>query len=249
MYKQALKQVNNCALAKLKLFDSKGKYLVASILAGVYVGFAILLIFTISGNLVDSATKSVVMGMSFGVALSLVIMCGSELFTGNNFVLTIGGLSNKLSCGQIVNMWAICYIGNLIGALIISFIFILAGLGGESATGSALASAGIAKASVAPVGLIARGFLCNVLVCLAVFCSIKMESEIGKLVMIWWCLFVFITSSYEHSIANMTIYLTSILGHTGVTISQMAYNLVFVTIGNMLGAVALAISYYYLGKQ
>ena len=37
------------------------------------------------------------MGISFGVALSLVVMAGSDLFTGNNMVMTIGSLEKKVS--------------------------------------------------------------------------------------------------------------------------------------------------------
>lgn len=249
MYTQAMERVSQAAEAKVALYQSKGRYFVASLLAGVFVGFGILLIFSISGNLADSSAKTIVMGISFGVALSLVIMAGSELFTGNNFVMTIGTLNRKVKIKDTIETWVICYLGNLVGALIISLMFVLANLGGESLVGSALAGAAVAKASVPAMALIFRGILCNILVCLAVFCSLKMESEIGKLVMIWWCLFVFITSSYEHSVANMTIYFTSIIGGADVTIGQMVYNLTFVTIGNMIGGILLAMSYYYLGSK
>ncbi|SFC34584.1 Formate/nitrite transporter [Bacillus sp. UNCCL81] len=42
--------------------------------------------------------------------------------------------------------------------------------------------------------LLVRGILCNILVCLALWCSFKMKSETGKLIMVFWCLFAFITS-------------------------------------------------------
>lgn len=249
MYEVAMEKVSMAAVTKVKMYESKSKYFIASILAGVFVGFGILLIFSISGALAQSSAKTIVMGMSFGVALSLVIMAGSELFTGNNFVMTIGVLNKQVSMRSLIETWIVCYIGNLVGALIVSSFFVLANLGGESAAGGALAGAAAAKASVPAVALIFRGILCNILVCLAVFCSLKMETEIGKLVMIWWCLFVFITASFEHSIANMTIFFTSILGSSDITVSQMIYNLSFVTIGNIVGGVLLAICYYHLGKK
>lgn len=249
MYEIAIEKVSTAAETKVKLYESKGRYFVSSMLAGVFVGFGILLIFSISGNLADSAAKTIVMGMSFGVALSLVIMAGSELFTGNNFVMTIGSLNKKVKLRATIETWILCYLGNLTGALIVSGLFVLANLGGDSLAGNALAGAAVAKASVPAMALIFRGILCNILVCLAVFCSIKLETEIAKLVMIWWCLFVFITASFEHSVANMTIYFSAILGGADVTISQMVYNLTFVTIGNIIGGVLLALSYYYLGSK
>lgn len=249
MYNLAMEKVSTAAVGKVKLYGSKGRYFVASMMAGAFVGIGILLIFSISGMLADSAAKSIVMGMSFGIALSLVIMVGSELFTGNNFVMTIGSMNKAVKWKDTIETWVVCYIGNLVGALIVSAFFVMANAGMDNAAITALAGAATAKAAMPAGVLIFRGILCNILVCLAVFCSIKMENEVAKLIMIWWCLFAFITSSYEHSVANMTIYFTSILGGADVSIGQMIYNLGFVTIGNMIGGILLGASYFYLGNK
>lgn len=100
--------------------------------------------------------------------------------------------------------------------------------------------------------LLAKGILCNVLVCLAVLCAVKMKSESGKLIMIFWCLFAFITSGFEHSIANMTIFSISLfMPHPEtVSVAGLLANLVPVTIGNFIGgAFILGGSYYYMGKE
>lgn len=248
MYTETITKIANAAANKVGLYNSKGKFFVASILAGAFVGLGILLIFTISGLLGDSSATKIVMGMSFGVALSLVIMAGSELFTGNNFVMTVGLLNKSASLKDTLGSWALCYLGNLLGALIVAIFFVGASLGGETPAGLALAGAATAKASISISALIFRGILCNIMVCLAVLCSIKLENEVAKLIMIWWCLFVFITAGFEHSIANMTIYFVAILDG-GATIGQMVYNLVFVTIGNMIGGILLGIGYYYIGSK
>lgn len=250
MYEMTIHKVVKAADAKGELYQSKLRFFVASILAGAYVGFGILLIFTISGLLVDSSFNKIVMGASFGVALSLVIMAGSELFTGNNFIMTIGSLNKTTKLSDTLGSWLVCYIGNLTGALIVALLFVYAGLGGETPAGTALESAAIAKASIPALQLIFRGILCNIMVCLAVLCSIKLENEVAKLIMIWWCLFVFITAGFEHSIANMTVYFVAIFsGSANVTGLMMMYNLFFVTIGNMIGGILLGAAYYYLGNS
>ncbi len=250
MYEMTINKVIKAADAKVELYQSKLRFFVASILAGAYVGFGILLIFTISGLLVNSSANKIVMGASFGVALSLVIMAGSELFTGNNFVMTIGSLNKTTKLSDTLGSWIVCYLGNLIGALIVAMLFVYAGLGGETPAGTALSNAAIAKASIPALQLVFRGILCNIMVCLAVLCSIKLENEVAKLIMIWWCLFVFITAGFEHSIANMTVYFTAILAGTAdVTGTMMGYNLFFVTIGNMIGGILLGVTYYYLGSN
>lgn len=248
MYKLVMEKVADAASLKADFYQSEGKFFVSSMLAGIYVGVGILLIFSISGLLGDSPMTKIVMGMSFGVALSLVIMAGSELFTGNNFIQTIGFLMKKASLKDTIGSWALCYLGNLAGAGLVAAVFVLAGLGGETAAGSALAGAAVAKASAPLSVLFFRAILCNMMVCLAVLCSFKLENEVAKLIMIWWCLFVFITSGYEHSIANMTIYFEALFTG-GATTMQMIYNLSIVTIGNMVGGIALASAYYFISTH
>ena len=76
-------------------WKSTGKYFVLSMLAGMYIGFGILLIFTVGAQFASASSVAVkmIMGCSFGIALTLVIFAGSELFTGNNMVMFIGAVT------------------------------------------------------------------------------------------------------------------------------------------------------------
>src|SRR5437016_3976796 len=51
--------------------------------------------------------------------------------------------------------------------------------------------------------LFLRAVLANWFVCLGVWMAVRVKSETAKILLIWWCMFTFITSGYEHSIANM----------------------------------------------
>ncbi|HBG9023986.1 TPA: formate/nitrite transporter family protein, partial [Clostridioides difficile] len=60
------------------------------------------------------------------------------------------------------------------------------------------------------------------------------------------------TSGFEHSIANMTIYSVSLFSPTisTVTIGGAIYNLVAVTLGNIVGgALFMGLGTYILGKE
>ena len=52
-------------------------FLILAVMAGAYVGFGILLIFSV-GQGVDASIRPIVMGASFGIALMLVIFAGSD---------------------------------------------------------------------------------------------------------------------------------------------------------------------------
>lgn len=253
MYNETLNKLGNAAESKAALLrKSKGKYLVASGLAGFYVGLGILLIMTIGGLLSSAGSPftKIIMGASFGVALSLVIMAGSELFTGNNLIMTAGALDKRVSWGDAIGVWIYSYIGNFIGSALLGILFVYTDLT-QGVAGDFILKVAAGKMGGAFMPLLVKGIFCNILVCLAVLCAIKMKSESGKLIMIFWCLFAFITSGFEHSIANMTILSISLfMPHPEtITIMGMFNNLIPVTIGNFIGgAIFLGGSYAYLGK-
>ncbi|MFR0755329.1 MAG: formate/nitrite transporter family protein [Hominisplanchenecus sp.] len=60
-------------------------------------------------------------------------------------------------------------------------------------------------------GAFAKAIFCNICVCLAVWCSIKMKTETGKIMMAILGVMTFVTSGYEHSVANMTFFTIGLL--------------------------------------
>lgn len=254
MFNELLKKLGDAAVKKSNFSKkAKSEYVMASAFAGFYVGLGILLIMTIGGLLstAGSPFTKIVMGASFGVALSLVIMAGSELFTGNNLIMMTGALDKRVTFGDATRVWTMSYIGNFIGSGVVGALFVMTGLT-KGVAGDFILKVSAAKMGGAFMPLLAKGILCNILVCLAVTCCIKMKSESGKLIMIWWCLFAFITAGFEHSIANMTIFAISlIMPHPEtVTVMGMFNNLIPVTIGNFIGgALMLGGSFYFVGRK
>lgn len=254
MFSEEINKVSEAAESKSDLLKKNGiGYILSATLAGLYIGFGVMLIFTIGASLsaVNSPATKIVMGASFGVALSLVIFAGAELFTGNNFVMTIGVLKKTVTLGEAIKVWVASFFGNLLGGVIGAYLFYAAGLA-TGPVGRFIESASISKMSQGPHELIIRGVLCNILVCLAVWCTFRMKEETGRLIMIFWCLFVFITAGFEHSVANMTLLSIGLLIPHGaaVTFSGFIYNLGFVTLGNFIGgAIFLALPYYLISKK
>ena len=252
MFSEEFSSIVSAAKVKCDFFKRNPKgYFVASLLAGIYVGLGIILIFNVGGLLSGQPYAKIVMGVSFGIALSLVIMAGSELFTGNNLVLTAGAMTGNISWTQVFKLWTVCYIGNWLGSILIAFIFYAAGFASGPA-GDFIASTSAMKMSIPFVQLFLRGLLCNILVCLAVWCSFKCKSESGKLIMIFWCLYAFITSGYEHSIANMTLLTISLLApfDSAISFSGYMYNILTVSLGNMAGGILfVAVPYYMISKK
>lgn len=253
MYGEQIEIISAAAQKKRKLLQNgKGKYIVSSVMAGMYVGLGIILIYVIGGYLSQAypAVVKTVMGMSFGIALSLVMMAGAELFTGNNMVMTIGALEKRTSWGDAVRIWAYSYVGNFAGSLLVAVMLRFSGLA-QGDVGEFIIYSAAAKMDASFLQIFLRGVLCNTLVCLSTWCCYKLKNEAARILIICMCLFAFITSGYEHSVANMTLLpLSLMLPHAGaVSLAGLAHNLAASTLGNLLGgALLIGAAYWYVSQ-
>ncbi|NSW54288.1 MAG: formate/nitrite transporter family protein [Anaerolineae bacterium] len=252
MFQEEVTMTAQAAAKKSKfLTNNAWGYFAAAMLAGIYVGLGILLITTIGGVLGGAPATKIVMGAAFGVALSLVIFAGAELFTGNNLVMTVGLVRRTVTLRQTLWLWLVCFAGNWAGSILLALLFLAGGFG-AGAVGEFIAAASAAKAALPFFPLLVRGILCNILVCLAVWCGFRCKTESARLVMIFWCLFVFITVGMEHSIANMSLLSIALFNPltTGITAGGYLYNILVVTLGNMVGGIVfVAFPYLLISRQ
>src|ERR1700694_6022502 len=85
---------------------SPGGFWISSMLAGAYVGLGIILIFSV-GSDVDPAYRALVMGAAFGIALTLVIFAGSDLFTGHTMFMSLGVLRRRVRLAHLGSSWGL----------------------------------------------------------------------------------------------------------------------------------------------
>src|SRR5438477_4276702 len=105
MYTEAVQFLGEQAAAKLvHQRRSLLSHIVRSMMAGMYVGAAIVLIFTV-GSFLPAEVQKLLMGVCFGGALTIVIFAGSELFTGSNLVLTLGVFTGKARWRDLFANW------------------------------------------------------------------------------------------------------------------------------------------------
>jgi len=215
-------------------------------MAGAYVGLGIILIFCVGAN-VDPSIRPVVMGASFGISLTLVIFAGSDLFTGHTMFMTFGWLRGRTGLRDLAASWLVTWAGNLAGCIVLALIFVAGGGGlALGAKSQLLVSVAAVKMNAPALELIARAMLCNWLVCLAIWTSARMTNDTAKRIAIFWCLYAFIASGSEHSVANMTLLSIALLADhpPAVTLGGMGWNL-RVTLGNILsGAGIMGLGYW-----
>src|SRR6266852_7109153 len=120
MYTETVHAMGDQAVAKLAgQRRSLLSHFIRSVLAGMYVGAAIVLIFTVGGSLSKAApaTVKLLMCVCFGGALTIGMFAGSELFTGANLVLTLGVFTRKTRWRDLLSNWFWTFLGNLVGSM------------------------------------------------------------------------------------------------------------------------------------
>ena len=234
-----------------------GKAFLLAVMAGFYIGLGatfMLVVKTDTG--VGFGLSSLLGGVAFALGLTLVLIAGAELFTGNS-LMTIGLLSKKYTLTQLLSRWGVVYLGNLVGSLLLALILYLGAfhtLGG-GAVGETIVSVAAAKASLAPNVVFFRGILCNVLVCLAVWMGFAATSLADKFVAAVVPVAGFVACGFEHCVANMFfiplgLLTQGALGLDTVTVAGMVQNIIFATLGNLVGgAVFVAAAYWFIYRK
>lgn len=255
---EALTDQAGLATSKARLLRTRWPtYLLSSMLAGAFVGVAVLLLVMVSASWIVSKgpVARLVEGGVFGVALTLVVFAGAELWTGNAMVMVHGMMRRTASVPETLAVWIGSFVGNLAGSIGFAVLVNASGVlhsgadkGKPAVFVTAVAALVKGKATLSGGQLFFRSILCNMLVCLALWMAARTRSDAAKLVVLWWALMAFVASGFEHSVANMTLFSLAALAHVG-TWSELARNLVWTVPGNLVGgALIVGAVYGWLGR-
>lgn len=182
----------------------------------------------------------------FPCGLAMVVVAGSELFTGNNLII-ISVLEKRSTVGGMLKNWGLVYLGNLIGSLLVVVLTVYGGVFANQDVATALVSTAAAKANIGLADAFLKGVLCNFLVCIAVWMSLGTKTAEGKILVVFFPIMAFVISGFEHSIANMFYLPGGILTAAKYGIeaaglnlgNALLNNLLPVTIGNIIGGCVL----------
>jgi len=240
------------------------------ILAGVFIAFASegsnMAAFNLLANPATYGLGKVLAGSIFGTGLMLVVIAGGELFTGNTMIIA-GVLDGQVRFAGMLKNWIFVYIGNLIGSVFIAYLMYLSGLFGSGADllGGMTIKIAVYKVGLTFIQAFVLGIMCNWLVCLAVWMASGAKDMSGKILAIFFPIWLFITSGFEHCVANMYyipagimakanpafVESASSLGATAEKLSHLNWgaffvnNLIPVTLGNIVGGGVFVAAIYW----
>jgi formate/nitrite transporter len=202
--------------------------------------------------------SQLITGAVFPVGLIIIVLTGAELFTGDAMLAPMAAFIHKVSWASVINLWVWVYIGNLIGSIVYAYIMAYGPFSSWDAAGAVTVTAfgtraiAIASAKVSYISMAAQwsAFLkaigCNWLVNLAVLLGICADDLIGKFFGIWFPIMAFVSSGFEHCVANMYFIPAGLFTQGFITdptkinagltwVTMWTNNLIVVTIGNIVG--------------
>jgi len=249
-----------CAQAADKAATLKNplRYGALAMLAGAYVGVAVVLMISVAAPLAAAANPAtkLVQGLVFGIALTLVLFAGADLFTGNNMVMLIGWLKGGVSGTAAIAVNVASLIGNFVGSIAFAGIVHASGVldavsaPGKPAPGDAFVLKLVTGKMAATDGqLFWRAVLCNMLVCVGLWMATRTRSDGAKMFALFWVLLAFIASGFEHSVANMTIFALAIY-HGDAGWGDLFHNLLLTVPGNVVGgALIVGLPYAFAARR
>ena len=246
-----------------KVSSPAWKQFLLGILAGFLIGMGLVVANTAGHALENASVIRIVSGLLFAFGLGMVILMGAELFTGN-CMIPISILEKKVTMGGMLRNWLFVYLGNFVGAVALAAGCAFFGQLGLSDGGLAVYTikVAIAKCSLPFVNAIVLGIFCNLLVCIGVLGAISAKDTIGKVVGAYLPVAFFVISGFEHSIANMYgvpagLFAMGVPAYAskaaaaGLNTGALSWgsflvnNLLPVTIGNIIGGVAVGLLMYF----
>jgi len=204
-----------------------------------------------------------VLGAVFPVGLIIIVLTGAELFTGDAMLAPMAAFIHQVSWAKVLNLWVWVYIGNLIGSIVYAYIMAFGPFTSWDAAGVATVNAfGISAVKIAAGkcsyiggaavwGCFLKAIGCNWLVNLAILSAICADDLVGKFFGVWFPIMAFVSSGFEHCVANMYFIPAGIFCSGLLTPEQAAgigpklanlgwvtmwtNNIIVVTIGNIVG--------------
>lgn len=236
---------------------------VLAFFAGVLVALGAIASSTAAQGVADTGTARFITGAIFPIGLMMVVLLGTELFTGNALMVT-AAMDKLITWPALLRNWVVVYLGNFAGAIMMAALMAFFGqlnIGGGSLAAYTVKIAA-AKCSLPWMDAFVLGIFCNLLVCIAIYLGNTANDTSGKILGLFFPVFGFVIAGFEHCVANMYYIPAGIFALMNPEYSWIAAdpvfsnidvvnfasfifnNLIPVTLGNIIGGACVGVIMY-----
>ena len=252
---ETIRALSSLGVSKTKVNPGQG--ILMGWQAVVYLAFAAFLAWMIMSTVSVDVSEGLGKFLAFSVfgfsALALVILYGSNLVTGDYMTGGLAMMTQRSRWREVLWEWTITHSGHWMGGFVIGWMIVV-GAAQAGPAGSAmmemLQDIGTTKVyDLTWDQLFYRGIFANWLIAMGVWGAFRAKDTVGRLLLIGIPVSVFFAIGFEHSIVNHFALAAGIWAGADYTWGEAwLYNLVPVTLGNIIGAMILqGMVYWYVG--
>ncbi len=232
------------------------KTILQGVLAGIFIGMGAQASSVAAHSVANVGLSRTIAGCVFPIGLMMIVFLGGELFTGNTMIAA-AAFEKKATWYQYARNLTIIFFSNFLGAFIIVALTSLSGQWNytEGLLGAYTIKVAYGKTGLDFVTAFSSGILCNLFVCVAVLMAVAAKDAAGKIFGVFFPIFAFVVSGFEHCVANMYYIPAGLLAKLNpkylekaeeaygltadklesLSVAGMIKNLIPVTLGNIVG--------------
>lgn len=232
------------------------KYAVRAMLATMFLTLGTGIAFYISmyaDSIVPHSGKFFYAFM-FSWSLVMIVYMNAELGTSNMMYMTSAVYNKKLRFLTAAKILTICILFNFIGAVIFAWFMSQTNAFNHLAPDSYLFEAVSTKLGKTPWVQFVEGIFANIVVNVAVFCTLRMKDDAGKVFSMIFIIFIFAFLGFEHVIANFVSFSLAFFANGGpihgMSLASVLSNFFFSGLGNYVGGgLVIGLLYSWLNKN
>ncbi|WP_434341165.1 formate/nitrite transporter family protein [Motilimonas cestriensis] len=228
-----------------KVFMSTRDTIIRGTMAGAILAIAVAVAITTAVQTGIPITGALV----FPVGFVILNLMGFDLLTGVFALAPLALFEQRPGVTKtgVLRNWLLVALGNLIGAVSVAFLVALTFTMNFSMDPGAVGQVFIKASTARSLGfaehglngwitVFVKGILCNWMVCLGVVGAMVSKSVSGKVLAMWFPIFIFFGLVFEHAVVNMYLFpLGMMLGAEFTIVDWLVWNQIPVTLGNLVG--------------
>lgn len=176
-------------------------------------------------------------GLVFPVGFLFVVLGRSELFTENFLIPVMATLGRSLPRGSLATLWALSWVGNIVGCTVIALLLSIPNAIGEPIREGYRAYSAY-KLEVPPLGLFISSVLAGMTMTVLTWLLVAVRHPLVKVVVIYAAGYTLFATNFSHAIVGAAIVFVG-FAPAHHTVVDLAVWLAITTIGNLVGGVGL----------
>jgi formate/nitrite transporter FocA (FNT family) len=222
--------------------------LLSSLSGGLDVSFSVLLmavIWTLVHSTFPEAVTTLLVANMYTIGFIFVVIGRSELFTEHTSRAMFPVIDGRATWIGLARLWALVYVGNLIGVALFALIVAFAGPPLKIIDPAALGHLATNLVDRSAVLMIVSAGLAGWLMGLMAWLVSACRETISQIVVVWLIATTIAVARLPHAIVGSGEVLASLFAGQGTTPGDFFYFLAFTTLGNSIGGVVFVAGLKY----